>query len=426
MVAAALLVALVRPRLFTRSSLTLDLALGASLAVAILQLVPLPAEVRMSLSPGLAAIDRALRLDAASGAGAAPLSVDPGRGGSAVLLGAAVILVFWSARAVYAAGGVRRAVRALAACGLTVSASALIQHVARPHLLYGIWHPQHRNAEYPFGPFVNRNDLAAWLIMALPLAIGYFAARLDLRRRERRLTLDSVFDGTGEWVAVAIALMAATLASTLSRSGLMGGMTAAVAFLLLTRRRVERRARAGLVAGMALVALVAAAYVNLGALTTRVGETIQSGVAGRREIWQTTAAIIRDFRLTGVGVGAFETAMIVYQPPHQFAFNHAHDEYLQIAAEGGLLLVTPVVLAVAAGIWGIGRRLACDQTPTFWIRAGAAAGLAAIAVQSVWETGLRMPANAVLFALCAAIAMHGGDGGNGGNGNRADGGNGKA
>ncbi len=75
------------------------------MAVAILQLVPLPAEVRTALSPGLAAIDRALRLDAASGAGAAPLSVDPGQGGAAVLLGAAVILVFWSARAVYAAGG---------------------------------------------------------------------------------------------------------------------------------------------------------------------------------------------------------------------------------------------------------------------------------------------------------------------------------
>jgi hypothetical protein len=30
----------------------------------------------------------------------------------------------------------------------------------------------------------------------------------------------------------------------------------------------------------------------------------------------------------------------------------------------------------------------------------------AVAVQSVWDTGLRMPANAVLFALLAAIALH--------------------
>jgi hypothetical protein len=29
-----------------------------------------------------------------------------------------------------------------------------------------------------------------------------------------------------------------------------------------------------------------------------------------------------------------------------------------------------------------------------------------VVVQSVWETTLRMPANAVLFALVAAIALH--------------------
>ena len=42
----------------------------------------------------------------------------------------------------------------------------------------------------------------------------------------------------------------------------------------------------------------------------------------------------------------------------------------------------------------------------FWMRAGAVSGLAAVAVQSVWEVGLRMPANAVLFAIVAAVATY--------------------
>jgi hypothetical protein len=49
-----------------------------------------------------------------------------------------------------------------------------------------------------------------------------------------------------------------------------------------------------------------------------------------------------------------------------------------------------------------------DRTAVFWIRAGAASGMLAVAVQSVWDTGLRMPANAVLFSLLAAIALHDG------------------
>ena len=39
-------------------------------------------------------------------------------------------------------------------------------------------------------------------------------------------------------------------------------------------------------------------------------------------------------------------------------------------------------------------------------RAGALCGLVGVAVQSVWETGLTAPANAVLAALAAAIAVH--------------------
>jgi O-antigen ligase len=386
----------------------LDGALCACLAVAVLQLIPLPAAVRLRVSPALAVVDRTLRLDAPADpihGPAEPLSVDPRAGAEALLLAAAVIVVFWCAREVYAIAGVRRSVRAIAGCGLAVSAIALVQHVARPHLLYGIWRPESRNAEYPFGPFVNRNDMAAWLVLALPLATGYFAARMDMRRREGRLNLEGLFDGTGEWLALSICLMAAALVSTLSRSGLLGGMAGAVAFVLFTRARMERRGRAWLLAGLGVVALVAAAYANVGALTMRVGETLESGVGGRREIWQTTAAVVRDFRIAGVGLGAFERAMTVYQTPHLFAFNHAHDEYLQIAAEGGLLLVAPALLAIAAGARRIARLLRDDRTPLFWIRAGAASSLVAIAVQSVWETGLRMPANAVLFALCGGLAL---------------------
>jgi O-antigen ligase len=134
-----------------------------------------------------------------------------------------------------------------------------------------------------------------------------------------------------------------------------------------------------------------------------------TGLGGRREIWERTWAMTSDFWITGVGAGAYERAMTVYQPkPHVFYFNHAHNEYLQLLSEGGVMLAVPAAIAIVAGAWLIWRRLAADRTAVFWIRAGAAAGLLAVVVQSVWDTGLRMPANAVLFAIVAAIAMHDG------------------
>ncbi|HEV3058960.1 MAG TPA: O-antigen ligase family protein [Vicinamibacterales bacterium] len=403
------LAALQRPRLFRPGARALDAAVTACLVVAGFQLVMLPAPVRLDISPALARVDGALRLDAPSDPRSgprAPLAVDPTAGAEWLALAVGIVLYFWCARDALRYGSVRQVLRAVSICGGTAAAIALVQHTAAPRLIYLVWRPVSRSAQYPFGPFVNRNDMAAWMVMALPLSTGYMLARLDVRRRERRLDLESSFDATGVWLATAICAMAAVLVATLSRSGLTAGAAAAVSIALLARGRMERRGLAVLVAALALVALVGAAYANLGALMTRVGETLESGVGGRREIWRVSVTMIRDFWLAGVGVGSYERAMTVYQPPHDFAFNHAHNEYLQLAAEGGLLFCVPAACAIGAGVWGIARRMQRDRTPVYWIRAGAATALLAIGVQSIWETGLRMPANAVLFALCAAIALH--------------------
>ena len=118
--------------------------------------------------------------------------------------------------------------------------------------------------------------------------------------------------------------------------------------------------------------------------------------------------MVRDFWTAGVGAGAYERGMLVYQTSSRadFYFNHAHSEYLQIASEGGLLLSVPMAVVFAVGAVGIAGRLREDRSAAFWIRAGATSGLLAVAVQSVWETGLHLPANAVLFAILAAVALH--------------------
>jgi O-antigen ligase len=146
--------------------------------------------------------------------------------------------------------------------------------------------------------------------------------------------------------------------------------------------------------------------VNLGAMMTRLNDAVTYGVGGRREIWAITRTMIGDFWLTGVGVGAYARAMSAYQPPHVFAFNHAHDEYLQVIAEGGVLLASAVLAAVVAGAVQGARLLRADRTAMFWMRAGAVSAAIAIATQSVWDTGVRMPANGLLLALCCAIALH--------------------
>ena len=126
------------------------------------------------------------------------------------------------------------------------------------------------------------------------------------------------------------------------------------------------------------------------------------------DAWLKTAErLIRDFPLTGTGMGTFGAAIMAYQTAEPgYTIGQAHNHYLQLAAEGGALVTVPVVLSAMGLMVLFVRRLAEDQSGTALIRSGAAAGLTGALLQSFWETGLRMPANAMLFAVLAAVATH--------------------
>ena len=131
-------------------------------------------------------------------------------------------------------------------------------------------------------------------------------------------------------------------------------------------------------------------------------------------IWRESLPIARDFWLTGSGAGTFSDAMIVYQESRVWVgsmrrwahFNNAHSHYLQVACEGGLLLGLPVLWALIA-LARLGyRAVRSDKGEMFWVRIGAAAGLAGLAVQSIWETSLIMPANAVLAGVLGGLLLY--------------------
>src|SRR6185369_12792006 len=274
-----------------------------------------------------------------------------------------------------------------------------------PHSLYGTPVPRQVS---PFGPYLNHSDFATWLVMALLLTSGYLVARLYSRHGHDKapsLSADD-FDNRAMWLTTAAAGMAAGLVVGLSRSGLVAGVAGFATLWITSGDRLERRGKGWLLGVIAIVAVTGLAFTTASAVAGRIGETL-GGIGGRTAIWRATWPMVKDFWLTGIGAGAYERGMVVYQPsPHETFFNHAHNDYLQMLTEGGLLLAIPALIAAGAGVVGIRERLRSDRTSMYWVRVGAAGGLVAVAVQSIWETGLRVPANTLLFAVLAAIALH--------------------
>lgn len=405
----ALLLAVERPAIGRGSGALLDWALIACLAMVAAQLIPLSAATRDRLSPAAFTVDSAVRVDAPPAVRPSQaLSIDVESTAWAFALAAGYIGLFWCGRSIFSRGGVRTTTRGIAWLGLTLTALVAVQRATSPKMLYGYWRPLTPNAT-PYGPFVNRNSLATWLAMALPLVIGYAMARYRSQRSAQGVggAFDTL-DSSQIWLGGAAVFMAGGLLGSLSRAGMIGGAIGLITFLALSRSRVART-RGVVLMAVALAALLVAASVfgNFGALAQRMQETTEQGAWGRSVIWHDTWRMASDFWLTGVGAGAYQQGMLVYQEGSRlFFFNQAHDEYLQLIAEGGLLLAIPASLAVLAAAVQMAGRLRADRTAIFWVRVGAISGIVAAAVHGIWDTGLRTPANGALFAVIAAIALH--------------------
>jgi O-antigen ligase len=403
---------------FPRAFRTVDRWLAAVAAAIGVQLIPLPPPVMAVLSPHAARVRATLRLDAvALNDGWVPLSIDPRATVQALLVYGAAVLIIWSARAAFATGGLRRFCRIVAVVGVAFSMAALVQRAATPQLIYGYWPPYTPGAQ-PFGPFFNRNHFAAWLMMAIPLVAGYLAARVrtrtaDMRERRRILQTAAV---AGMPLIIALGVMLIALSAALSRSAILGLAAAAVAGKVMTRDRVESQPSG---AGLTLVVGALAAMFLLTAIDVeqwfqRINSTLSQSNTSRITIWRETLPVIRDFWATGPGAGTYSMVMLLYQQsviplPHlrDFAhFNQAHSHYMQVLSEGGLLLTLPVVIAIIAFVRAAREALHRDRGEAMWMRVGATSALVAIATQSIWETALRMPANALLCATLAGIVLH--------------------
>jgi O-antigen ligase len=382
----------------------LDAALVALAAGVVVQLIPLPRSVIAVASPNLEPLRAALYLD--SGPDLAPLSANAivTRAGLATLVSA--LLVFWAGRHAFGRGGLRLAASAVAWAGFALVLVSFVQRTTAPRLLLWVWKPTDPEAQ-PFGPFVNPNHLATWLLMAASLTAGYLVSHtqaLGLSHSSLRLRVrDWLSDGRGLVLTATLLAMLVGIAVTLSRAAILGAVAAlAVGFGLSS---VDRRGRtAGVVGVAAAVLLAIAVWSNAEALVRKFDAVT---TLGRLAIWRETLPILRDFWLTGTGVGTYAPTMLQYQ--HSFRevhFNQAHSEYLQVAAEGGVLLGAPLAIALGAGVWLARRRLKEDRRAISWLRIGAAAGLTGAAVQGLFETGLRIPANGLLAALLAAIVLH--------------------
>ena len=246
------------------------------------------------------------------------------------------------------------------------------------------------------GLFANANHMATLLLASTPFLVALAA------RRWRQFPAASDRLLTATLVGGAAAVLTIGVAANKSFALLLIGIPVvlATALQLVQLGPLLRKYRAMLV----ICLVIGGSAIALAASTADFGKLNRTSVQMRTEIWSTTTEAIRDFNAAGSGIGTFAAVYPAYEDPatvERTYINHAHNDYLEIALEGGLPAFVLMVLFV---IWWGSRAVAIWRSPdTGEFRKAACIASAAILLHSMVDYPLRTAAIATVFAMALAL-----------------------
>jgi O-antigen ligase len=306
------------------------------------------------------------------------------------------MLCFLAGQVLVRSAQARKIAVVLALYGFTLAALALLQGIAPNGKLY--WVRQPRLGGWIYGPYVNHNHYAGLMEMLVPIPLVLSLTTLA-EEKER----------------IAAGISAAVMTGTVFLSGSRGGILAllvefAVLAFIVVRQKKALRLAIG-VGAFAIVLVSLLTWLGGRELTERVssipGETRREISGGMRlSIDRDAVRMFRQKPVFGWGLGTFPVVYPEFRSFYtNFFVNEAHDDYLQLLVEMG-------VLGFGVMLWFlvVVYRTALPKISKWNSDLGGAVtlactlGLTGILIHSVVDFNLQIPANAAWFYVLCTIA----------------------
>jgi O-antigen ligase len=321
-----------------------------------------------------------------------------------------VYFLFFAAALVYMPGGERtkRVGISLVVFGSLLAFFGILQRLSMPDSIYGL---RPTPQAIPFGPFVNQHHFAALMQLTSGVALGIlFGSGIT---RERKI-----------FVALAAGIMGMAVIFTGSRGGLIGylcvvAFSAVASFVRRSANHREdpdttdrtRRNLFVIIAAGGLVVLVLASVLFLGGQGSLMrsvglgGAQVDDPTSGRAHFWSGAWQIFLENPIIGSGLNSFGVAFTRFDTWSGFyRVEQAHNDYLQMLADGGILAVACVAvfvfLLLKIGIAAVGdHRDGLRRS----VITGALAGCLGILIHSFFDFPLRTPANGFFFLMLVVL-----------------------
>lgn len=391
------------------------LAIILFLGLCLVQLLPLPAQIVRTVSPGTYRTKYALLADmpdVASILQRMTVTFYAAASRAQLRLVVAVSAVFVVVIHYYRTPArITRLLMTIACVGLAVALLAFYQNLSGADTVYGIVPAIQKNS----GPFMCYSHFGQFMNLSLGAAFGLLLVRL-LEVLKRQRYIGDVFAELREPGSWMIWLLAATCVLapiavflSLTRMGMIslllaGGFTGA-----MLAWRSPTVGKTSIVLVLAIVSFAGLLAAGFDAVYSRLATIrhVEIVDGGRLQMLKDMTAEFRLFPLVGAGLGTHEFVFPMFDHSHiPNIATHAENEYAQLLEECGvvgLVILGFFLGSVLLNYWKTVRR---PREPIQFAAFGLGLGLLAILIHSASDFGQHVPANALLTAIFAGLLVN--------------------
>lgn len=283
----------------------------------------------------------------------------------------------------------------------------------------------------PFGPYVNRNNAAGFLLICLGASVGLITIVCARERRgpkplgtkdlpfwtqfkNHTLRFIAELDATRIAVLLATMVIAVGIIGSLSRGGVLAMLSGTIATLLLYGMARRPSFSALIFIPACAISILFAFWLGFGdQFMSRMEDVKTVDVLSQKDLrlqhWKDTWPATTEFGPLGSGMGAYDEVHRIYNRGRiQYVFRYAENQFYQALVELGwpglILVLSSWALSLYCSLFLLFKG---SSHSTVGIGVAGIFATVSVSVASFFDFGLYLPANMLLMSLfCGFVAYH--------------------
>lgn len=261
------------------------------------------------------------------------------------------------------------------------------------------------------GTYINPNHFAGLLVVVIPLFLGYILYRgtnknAGSNRREDRI---KILFSAQFLLLFATSLMAISLIVAQSRGAIFSFVVSIIIFYILISRNKKSGSIKLFLGIFIAIVILYSIWIGLDPVIDKFSDTTKE-LPNRTYIWKDSLNLIRDFPILGTGLGNFNLAYTLYKKEAfwPYVYDHAHNDYIELAAETGLvgfILVLWALVAFFKTALSDERNFSPNRDPLrYYLFLGCLSGMLGMLTHAITEFDFQIPANTYYFVFLLGLS----------------------